>query len=110
MGVRMYRLGRPSLLGGGGRWKINVQMPDIDTHCHIHATDATEYNLSQLLYLGLLFFEAQRSGPLPANNRIPWRRDANVDDAVPGGWYDGERETVLFRFVSLSGFDRRVGR
>ncbi len=40
--------------------------------------------------LSLLYYEAQRSGPLPANNRIPWRRDANVDDPVPGGWYDGE--------------------
>lgn len=60
-------------------------MPPPPPHC------LTEYNLSQLLYLGLLFFEAQRSGPLPGNNRIPWRRDANVDDAVPGGWYDGER-------------------
>lgn len=43
----------------------------------------------------MLYYEAQRSGPLPGNNRIPWRRDANVDDAVPGGWYDGAFDSRL---------------
>ena len=43
----------------------------------------------------ILFYEAQRSGKLPANNRIPWRGDSALNDAgnngedLTGGWYDG---------------------
>ncbi|XP_059173971.1 endoglucanase E-4-like [Physella acuta] len=36
----------------------------------------------------ILFYDAQRSGKLPANNPIPWRGDSAVNDCVPGGWYD----------------------
>ncbi|PSC72455.1 Endoglucanase A [Micractinium conductrix] len=36
----------------------------------------------------LRFYEAQRSGQLPANNRVRWRRSAHLTDAVPGGYYD----------------------
>jgi len=35
-----------------------------------------------------LFYDAQRSGKLPANNPISWRGDSAVNDCVPGGWYD----------------------
>ena len=40
-----------------------------------------------------LFYEAQRSGALPAENRIPWRGNSCLQDAVgnhslAGGWYD----------------------
>ena len=35
-----------------------------------------------------MFYEAQRSGPTPSWNRIAWRKDSHLDDAVPGGWYD----------------------
>ncbi|CAL1530776.1 unnamed protein product [Lymnaea stagnalis] len=36
----------------------------------------------------ILFYDAQRSGKLPANNPIHWRGDSAVNDCVPGGWYD----------------------
>ncbi|KAH9505669.1 hypothetical protein Btru_055467 [Bulinus truncatus] len=36
----------------------------------------------------ILFYDAQRSGPLPANNPIPWRGDSALHDCVVGGWYD----------------------
>jgi hypothetical protein len=35
-----------------------------------------------------MYFEAQRSGSTPSWNRIDWRKDSHVDDAVPGGWFD----------------------
>jgi hypothetical protein len=44
--------------------------------------------------MSLMFYEAQRSGKLPGNNRIAWRGDANLNDRAPdgrdvtGGWYD----------------------
>ena len=46
------------------------------------------------LGLSWLFYEAQRSGPLPATNRVLWRGDSALKDAAPdgtemtGGWYD----------------------
>jgi hypothetical protein len=42
--------------------------------------------------LSFLFYEAQRSGKLPANNRISWRGDSGLDHKGPdgrdvtGGW------------------------
>merc|ERR1712136_468388 len=41
-----------------------------------------------------MFYEAQRSGKLPADNRIPWARDSALDDGsdvgldLSGGYYD----------------------
>lgn len=55
-----------------------------------------EYNYAQVLYLSILFYEAQRSGKLPASNRIPWRKDSALKDGqdvakdLSGGWYDGK--------------------
>ncbi|XP_053378966.1 endoglucanase E-4-like [Mercenaria mercenaria] len=54
---------------------------------------AMKYNYKEALKLSILFFDAQRSGYLPANNPIPWRGDSNVHDAddghdLSGGWYD----------------------
>ncbi|ORX80676.1 beta-1,4-endoglucanase, partial [Basidiobolus meristosporus CBS 931.73] len=42
----------------------------------------------------ILFFEAQRSGRLPANQRVKWRKSAHVEDGkkynwdLSGGYYD----------------------
>ncbi|KAI3425705.1 hypothetical protein D9Q98_007681 [Chlorella vulgaris] len=45
-------------------------------------------HLPQVLGACYLFYEAQRSGQLPPDNRVPWRASAHVNDFVPGGWYD----------------------
>jgi hypothetical protein len=53
---------------------------------------AGSYDYGQVLGLSLQFYEAQRSGKLPANNRIKWRGDSGLTDAAPdgrdvtGGW------------------------
>ena len=45
--------------------------------------------------MSILFYEAQRSGHLPDDNRITWRGDSALDDKgyngedLTGGWYDG---------------------
>ena len=52
------------------------------------------YNYNELLHKSILFYEAQRSGKLPTNNRIPWRGDSALGDKgndgedLTGGWYD----------------------
>jgi len=48
-----------------------------------------KYNYGEALGKSILFYEAQRSGPLPGNNRIPWRGDSALNDFIQGGWYDG---------------------
>jgi endoglucanase len=50
------------------------------------------YDYGQVLGLSLQFYEAQRSGKLPATNRIKWRGDSGLTDRAPdgrdvtGGW------------------------
>lgn len=54
------------------------------------------FDYGQALSYSLMFYEAQRSGKLPANNRISWRGDSALTDRSPngddlvGGYYDGK--------------------
>ena len=56
----------------------------------------TKYNYADALQKSILFYEAQRSGRLPADNRVSWRGDSGLQDHgaggedLTGGWYDGE--------------------
>ena len=49
---------------------------------------AQSYDYKEVLERSLLFYEAQRSGPLPADNRIDWRGDSALEDVRVGGYYD----------------------
>ncbi len=50
----------------------------------------------------MLFYEAQRSGKLPANQRVTWRKDSALNDKgnngedLTGGYYDGEMSNALY--------------
>ncbi|XP_070574808.1 uncharacterized protein [Ptychodera flava] len=52
------------------------------------------YDYNEVLNKSILFYEAQRSGKLPPNNRISWRSDSTLSDFGPngedltGGWFD----------------------
>ena len=46
---------------------------------------AVKHDLSEVLHKSLLFYESQRSGSLPAENRISWRRSAFVNDSGENG-------------------------
>ncbi len=54
----------------------------------------TKYNYGEVLQKSIYFYEAQRSGKLPENNRVPWRGDSGLKDGsdqgidLTGGWYD----------------------
>ncbi|KAI8767218.1 FMRFamide [Biomphalaria glabrata] len=45
-------------------------------------------NYGAALQKSILFYDAQRSGKLPANNPVHWRGDSALHDCVVGGWYD----------------------
>lgn len=57
-------------------------------------TAAPRFNYAEALQKALYFFEAQRSGKLPAGNRVEWRGDSGLRDGadagvdLTGGWYD----------------------
>jgi len=61
--------------------------------------DGSDY--AQVLKLSLLFYEAQRSGKLPKDNRISWRGDSGLNDRgsngedLTGGYYDGDESSRL---------------
>ncbi|XP_069191332.1 uncharacterized protein [Procambarus clarkii] len=58
------------------------------------ATGMSPYDYSQVLCMSYVFYEAQRSGPLPADQRVTWRGDSALDDGsdvghdLTGGYYD----------------------
>ncbi|RKP53164.1 glycoside hydrolase [Cohnella endophytica] len=72
-----------SLLLGGGFWKAP----------HAKAS-VSSYNYAEALQKSIYFYEAQRSGALPANNRVSWRGNSGMTDGadvgkdLTGGWYD----------------------
>ena len=53
-----------------------------------NVTAAADYDYAKALQMSLYFFECQQAGHLPEWNRVEWRADSNVNDAVDGGWYD----------------------
>lgn len=57
---------------------------------------AAEYDYGKVLGASTLFYEAQRTGKLPADNRVKWRGDSFLDDKgdggedLTGGYFDGK--------------------
>src|SRR4051812_12485520 len=62
-----------------------------------------EFNYAEALQDSMLYYESQRSGPLPADNRVKWRGDSDLTDAadhnidLTGGYHDAGDE-VKFNF------------
>nr|AXQ39830.1 beta-1,4-endoglucanase [Diploptera punctata] len=58
------------------------------------ACHAASYNYSQVIEYSLLFYEAQRSGKLPSDQKVTWRKDSALNDKgqngedLTGGYYD----------------------
>lgn len=46
----------------------------------IVCVNGTNINYKDALTKSLIFLEAQRSGKLPPNNRVPWRGDSALND------------------------------
>ena len=73
----------------------NSATSEVPTQCTNEA-----HNYGEVLRLSLLFYEAQRSGPLPADNRVPWRGDSSLGDKgnkgedLKGGYHDGGLENI----------------
>jgi hypothetical protein len=65
------------------------------------------FNYGEALQKSILFYEAQRSGKLPATNRVTWRGDSALNDGadvgrdLTGGYYDAG-DHVKFGFPMAS--------
>lgn len=70
------------LMGNGGRGAaaaIIVAWLAIFEGLFVHVANG-HFNYKEALTKSLIFLEAQRSGKLPPNNRVPWRGDSALDD------------------------------
>ncbi|XP_038057262.1 endoglucanase 4-like [Patiria miniata] len=70
-------------------------------------TSSAPYDYAEVIHKSILFYEAQRSGPLPPDNRIHWRSDSTLNDMgingedLTGGWFDAG-DHVKFGFPMAS--------
>ena len=69
--------------------------------------------MNEAFGMSLFFYEAQRSGPLPADNRVLWRGDSPAgaiknDGDLSGGWYDAG-DHVKFNYPLFSAAARLAG-
>lgn len=60
---------------------------------HNFALAFTSHDYSVALEKSIIFFEGQRSGKLPANQRLPWRGDSGLSD--------GSGYHVIFKYTSI---------
>jgi PKD repeat protein len=62
--------------------------------CLFSNLQAQTHNYAEVLQKSMFFYEAQRSGPLPSDNRVLWRGDSCLNDGqdndldLTGGWFD----------------------
>ncbi|CAB4442977.1 unnamed protein product [Rhizophagus irregularis] len=70
-----------------------IPAPDIADFPQPNSTQGN-YEYTKLLAYSLYFYEAQRSGKLPLDNRVTWRHDSALEDGkdvnldLTGGYYD----------------------
>jgi len=63
----------------------------------------SHHDYQEALQKSILFFEGQRSGPLPPDQRLRWRADSGLEDGsdrdvdLTGGYYDAG-DNVKFNF------------
>jgi len=63
---------------------------------------SVKFDYGEALGLSILFYDAQRTGKLPANNPIAWRGDSALYDGqdvgldLSGGWFDGMKHFFPF--------------
>merc|ERR1712136_394811 len=105
----------PTLTGRCLPGSLNAQLPPRSQQTNINTgytaspqnhqltINQVPIDYNEVLHASLLFYEAQGSGKLPVDNRIPWRGDSGLNDGcdvnldLTGGYYDAG-DNVKFGF------------
>ncbi|CAN6816863.1 unnamed protein product [Brassica oleracea] len=66
------------------------------------------HDYKQALSKSILFFEAQRSGPLPPNQRVSWRSHSGLNDGKSIGVGDGKSDHYCWQRPEEMTTDRRA--
>ena len=86
---------------------LHIILKFISLFILINLSKSKSQDYSRHIELSLLFYECQRSGPLPKTNRIYWRHDSMVDAGkdvgidLTGGYYDAG-DNVKYNFPAAS--------
>ena len=82
--------------GGVTSTTTDTSVTDTTTTSSSGSTCSSErYDYGEVLELSNLFYEAQRSGALPPDNRVEWRGNSSLGDKghggedLTGGYHDG---------------------
>jgi hypothetical protein len=65
------------------------------------------YEYQEVLPNSLLFYEAQKSGKLPPDHKVKWRKDSALNDKgeqgehLTGGYYNGKTTHILYTQISI---------
>ncbi|XP_050898486.1 endoglucanase 8 [Lathyrus oleraceus] len=87
----------------GNKVEILSKLSLLVTMMIITMVKSSSLNYSDALTKSILFFEGQRSGPLPPSQRMKWRKDSALNDGsdiymdMVGGYYDAG-DNVKFNF------------
>jgi hypothetical protein len=66
------------------------------------------YHYKKVLCKSLIFYEAQRSGKLPPDQKVTWRKDSALNDKgeqgedLTGGYLDGKATHTLYTQISIN--------
>ena len=81
--------------GGVTTTTTDTSVTDTTTTSSGSTCSSERYDYGEVLELSNLFYEAQRSGALPHDNRVEWRGDSSLGDKghggedLTGGYHDG---------------------
>ena len=74
---------------------------------HDESCVTAAYDYKEVLRSSLLFYKAQRSGKLPPDQKVTWRKDSDLNDKgakgddLTGGYYDGKNTHNLNTQISI---------
>ncbi|OVA02110.1 Glycoside hydrolase [Macleaya cordata] len=87
-------MGRVGIISGFLLWWILTSRSGLAVEENGSCSSAAAFNYRDALGKAILFFEGQRSGKLPSNQRAKWRGDSALSDGEPenvklsGGYFD----------------------
>lgn len=91
LGIKRVIMGCCLLISGLILWfamgNHNGLLAIMDEELIINSSSSANYDYADALGKAILFFEGQRSGKLPKDQRVKWRGDSALSDGKPQNVY-----------------------